>query len=366
MASRKNPFTPTFGQVPLALAGRRDLIADVVEGLENAPGDPNRATIFVGARGTGKTVLLTTLAEAAEDRGWISANVSAREGMLEECLEQVNMKRAELLPKERDSHITSIQAAGFGLSRELDERKPTTWRHRVSQTVASLNERGIGVLFTIDEVSASEAELKRFVDTYQHFIREHRNVALLLAGLPSRISSLLLDEDVTFLRRAFRHELGAIAINEVAQAMLETVEGGNRTIDQSALMTAAEGTAGYAYLIQLVGYYMWRAHPESQQISLADVDMALAQAQRQMDHSIFETTLLELSGREREYLRSMAMLGSPCSTASVAKAMGISANNASNVRRRLIERGIIGRYGTGYVTFAMPMLADYLMRTDIL
>lgn len=34
---------------PPELAGRDVLIADILEGLDNAPGDPNRATIFVSA-----------------------------------------------------------------------------------------------------------------------------------------------------------------------------------------------------------------------------------------------------------------------------------------------------------------------------
>ena len=38
-----NPFTPTFGRVPYALAGRDELIDDVMEGLANQPGDPDRA-----------------------------------------------------------------------------------------------------------------------------------------------------------------------------------------------------------------------------------------------------------------------------------------------------------------------------------
>lgn len=365
MARRGNPFTPTFGQVPLALAGRKDLIADVVEGFNNAPGDPNRATIFVGPRGTGKTVLLTTLSEAAESLGWVSANVSARPGMLDECIEQLQTKGAHVLAPQKKSHITSVQAAGFGISREMDEEGPRSWRTRATKAVDTLNSRGVGVLFTIDEVSATENELKQFVDTYQHFVRERRNVAVLLAGLPSRVSSLLLDDSVTFLRRAFQHYLEPIEISDVALAMLQTIEEGGRAIKPDALMTAAESTGGYAYLIQLVGYYLWRQHPDEPLITKDDADMALAQARNQMDRSVFQATLLELSGREREYLQTMAMLGDPCSTASIASAMGISPSNASNIRRRLVERGVIGEYGLGYVTFAMPMLGEYLLRTGM-
>ena len=56
---RRNPFTPTFGHEPFAFAGREELIDDVIEGLAEGPGDPNRATIFLGPRGSGKTVLLS-------------------------------------------------------------------------------------------------------------------------------------------------------------------------------------------------------------------------------------------------------------------------------------------------------------------
>ena len=65
-----NPFTPTFGSMPYALAGRVELIDDVIGGLANRPGDPNRSTIFIGPRGSGKTVLLRTIAEEASAQGW--------------------------------------------------------------------------------------------------------------------------------------------------------------------------------------------------------------------------------------------------------------------------------------------------------
>jgi hypothetical protein len=66
---KNNPFTPTFGSIPLHLAGRERLISDVLNGLKNDPGDPNRATIHIGARGSGKTVLLTKIALRDGSRG---------------------------------------------------------------------------------------------------------------------------------------------------------------------------------------------------------------------------------------------------------------------------------------------------------
>lgn len=101
-----NPFTPTFGCVPPELAGRDTLITDILEGLDNAPGDPNRATIFVGARGTGKTVLLTAVAERAEMRGWVSVNVTDRYGMLSEIIVQLRQKASHLLTPETYSWLS--------------------------------------------------------------------------------------------------------------------------------------------------------------------------------------------------------------------------------------------------------------------
>ncbi len=60
MEYSKNPFTPTFGSVPPFLAGREHILRDINRGFINGPGDPNLSTIFTGARGTGKTALLSS------------------------------------------------------------------------------------------------------------------------------------------------------------------------------------------------------------------------------------------------------------------------------------------------------------------
>jgi hypothetical protein len=46
----------------------------------------------------------------------------------------------------------------------------------------------------------------------------------------------------------------------------------------------------------------------------------------------------------------------------VAQRMGISMTNASNLRRRLIDRGLIAEVSYGVVDFVMPVMRDYLRR----
>ena len=52
--------------------------------LKNDDSDPNLCSVFYGARGTGKTALLAYLSYRAQQEGWITANVTASEGMLED------------------------------------------------------------------------------------------------------------------------------------------------------------------------------------------------------------------------------------------------------------------------------------------
>ena len=44
----------------------------------------------------------------------------------------------------------------------------------------------------------------------------------------------------------------------------------------------------------------------------------------------------------------------------IASRMGIDNNNASQLRRRLVERGVIGSRGRGKVGIDMPMLREFL------
>jgi len=66
-----------------------------------------------------------------------------------------------------------------------------------------LNEQNVGLLITIDELDAKIDELRTIISTFQHFVREHRDVAIIMAGLPSKVSILLRNDSISFIRRAF-------------------------------------------------------------------------------------------------------------------------------------------------------------------
>ena len=106
------------------------------------------------------------------------------------------------------------------------------WRSRMNALFKGLDQYGIGLLITVDEVSASLDEMISFAATYQLFVREGKRVGLLMAGLPHQVSALLRNQMVSFLRRSVQHRLSGVADQEVAQALVQTIasEGGTATL----------------------------------------------------------------------------------------------------------------------------------------
>ena len=356
-----NPITPTFGSMPYALAGRTELIDDVIGGLANRPGDPNRSTIFIGPRGSGKTVLLRTIADEASSQGWICVSVSARKGLLEKVVKKAHENAGHLLSSPGQSDITAVQIGPVSLERET-HRKDDPWWLDLQHLVENLNAQDIGLLVTIDELDPTCEELIDFIDTYQHMVSEGRDVALLMAGLPSKVSALLLDQSVSFIRRAFQRRLDPISRYEVEEALFTTIVENDKQIDQEALSLAADATQGFAFAIQLVGYYLWRFGYGHDVIAVDDAQKAVVYAQKEMLNAIVEPSLNELTQRELEYLEAMALDDGPLATSVVAQRMGISMTNASNLRRRLIDRGLIAEVSYGTVDFVMPVMREYLRR----
>jgi len=116
---------------------------------------------------------------------------------------------------------------GRVLGVEVDYRDQVAgnWRTRMNALFDRLDEHDLGLLITIDEITVTLDEMIDFAATYQHFVREKRKVALLMAGLPYKVSELLRNDSVSFLRRAQQRTLGRIPDFEISEALRRTIEG---------------------------------------------------------------------------------------------------------------------------------------------
>jgi hypothetical protein len=363
----RNPFTPTFGSSPPILAGREELVDLFAEALDHGPGAPGRATLYTGARGSGKTVMLNEAEDQARQRGWLVISETATAGLTDRLVRtHLPMLLAEHGPAKKRRTLSGLSApAGLGSlnwDTAVEGAAPApTLRSLIDELTELLAKRDTGLLITVDEIHRQLAsELRELGATVQHAFREQREVAIAMAGLPAAISDLLADDVITFLRRADRHSLGAVPLPDVRQALREPIAAAGRQISAPALEAAAKATRGYPFLIQLVGYQIWRQHPGEREITATDVAEGVIAARRRMGTLVYEPALAEASDVDGAFLHAMARDEGASRIAVIAARLGVSANYANQYRQRLISAQLIRPAGRGQVDFAVPYLREHL------
>ena len=216
-------------------------------------------------------------------------------------------------------------------------------------------------MITVDEIHRKLTDdLRALGAIVQHAFREERELAFAGAGLPAAISDLLNDDVLTFLRRADRHALGAVSLDEVAQALREPIEGTGRSIGEPECRIAAEATNGYPFLIQLVGYHIWRQNRTTAVVSAADVDEGVVAARRRIGSLVLEPSLAGISDVDRSFLVAMSHDDGPARIGEIAARLGVNGTYASQYRLRLIDAELIASVGHGKLDFTMPYLREYL------
>lgn len=234
------------------------------------------------------------------------------------------------------------------------------WRMRIEALLERLAEQGAGLLITVDEVRADVEEMVQLVSTYQLLVREGLSVALVMAGLPMEVTDLVEDRRVTFLRRARQRYLGPIEEREVRQAFARTVESAGKRIESDALDVAVAATDGFAYMMQLVGYFTWSESGEEEIIRRDHAERGVRLARGDFRRGVLDATYNEMSEKDRSFARAMLVDDQGSRLSDIAKRMGKSSGYASTYKRRLLKQGVIGERPGGLVDFDLPFMREYL------
>lgn len=280
-------------------------------------------------------------------------------GMLEDIIERTKEAADSRLSQPR-ACISGVEIGPVGIDWTYAQETQGNWRTCMNGVFRQLEKHDIELLITIDEVTVDLEEMLQFASVYQHFVREGKKVALLMAGLPYKVSALLRNDSVSFLRRSQYHQLGRITDVEIANAFRKTVEAGGRSITPEALEDAVKAVDGFPYMMQLVGYRTWDVSENSPKISASDVQQGSLFARMELRDRILETTYRELSDKDIEFLLAMLPDSGPSRVSKIAKRMGVASNYASQYKRRLLEDGVIGERGRGLVGFDIPAFREFL------
>jgi AAA ATPase domain len=378
-----NPYRPGAGAPPPILAGRErelEAIATLLGRLQARRGE--RSIVLTGLRGVGKTALLWSAEESADEMGWVAEGLEARSDLdfpaaladrawvILRRLEHKGAVREALARLAAAIRRLRLQdpASGLEVSLEID---PNERGHELEADLVDLfrtlgeaaRDADTGVLLLLDELQlAGPRDLEALCAAMHDLSKRELPVAALIAGLPSLREQLLSAK--TYAERLFAYrDLGplspdaaAAALADPARAVDGGLEFGREALD--ALLTACEG---YPYFIQVYGYAAWQvASPP--RVRMADAAEALRLGRQELDADLYAGRWSRASERAKEYMREMAARGDgPVSSGAVAGAFG-DHRASSPTRERLIEDGLIYSPARGQVAFTVPGFADYIRR----
>lgn len=349
-----NPFRPTPGAEPPQLIGRENVIADFQNGLVGGVGAQGRLMRITGPRGSGKTALLTELAQIARDAGWKTVSVSAGKELINDVIH-------ELLPQFQIEEANISGKALFASGEASIKTKTPTLR----DLLRDASEKDRGVLVTVDEIQdAQEEDVRLIASTVQLLTGEKRDIAFVFAGLTTGVMDLINGKAMSFLQRAQPEDLTEINNLEVKLSLNDSFRESGLSLEGDELDQVAKATHGYAYLIQLVGFYVWdRANKHrngSITVSNEDVENGIALATNRFHETVHEPAISKISQKAMEYLIALANHDGATSTKQLATELGKKPSSVTYVQRLLIQRQIIERTARGYVDFSIPLLREYL------
>lgn len=376
-----NPFKPTAGKVPPVLIGREEVLEGFEAGLKDGAGAPGRLMLITGQRGFGKTVMLSELRKIAEREGWFVVADNASVGMCDRLIRAiqphgVRMREMNISPS---VGIAGVASATFGgMTLETPVADAQTLREVVNERLKKLP-RGKGILIAIDETQGvSMGDIVALAQTFQHVQADQdqtnepdarkKGLAFVFAGLPSLIDDILNNKVSTFLQRAERHTLCEVSVLAARDAYVDVVEHAGKTIDEELAYEAARLSMGHPYMIQLIGYHMWRAaeRRNSNVIERRDLEVGARNASLAFYESVCAPTYYGLRTPQRLFLEAMAQdVNTPTKISDISSRTGRTESWVQKYRASLIRERVIEAAGYGLVRCAVPHLCEYI-REDVL
>jgi hypothetical protein len=361
-----NPFTPAFGASPPELIGRSTIIDKVIRGLELPTGNPYRAGLLIGKRGSGKTVMLSEISKIASMSGFIAVDVTVSQNFMLDIIEQLEKNAAHIL--DASPKLAGLGLTVLGVSGSLQftkQRAERTWRSEISSLVDELNEKGVGVCILVDEIHKLAVGLDVLTTTYQHFVRENKNVAIFFAGLPEKIDELLSSSNetagMTFIRRSYKIQLDDVGVSEVFEAYKNIFKEHEIEVEDDILESCAIKSGGYPYLIQLLGFYLYEGSLQSKRIDEGIANIAKREAFADLYLNVFDPIIANLTKKEVEIIKSIYEIGDDfVKIADIRKKLGLSPQYFNEYKKRLTNIGVIEQVGRGVISFAMPNFRLYL------
>jgi DNA polymerase III delta prime subunit len=380
-----NPYVPGAGRRPAELVGRERQQRMWEVGISRlSVGRSAQHLCFYGLRGVGKTVLVSDLAAAAKQHGWVVAKVEAdpSQSLRQSLGEALHAPLSDLavpkigsrLRKALKTAASFVRASydssgtwsfGLDLSQDPGGGADTGTLHiDLNKLVADLStaQEGKGLAILIDEAQDLTTEEMSAICTIAHrATQETWPFLLAVAGLPSL--PRMLAEARSYTERMFAYEVvGSLPDEAAAAALRQPSESEGVHWTQEAVSFLVKETRGYPYFLQQYGQEVWNT-AVSAPFTLADARLGAAHGRLALDSGFFRSSWERATRAEQKYLRAMAQDGDGGSaTSEIAHRLGGSLQSYGPTRAKLINKGLIYAPEHGEVAFTVPTMAEFIQR----
>lgn len=378
-----NPFRPSAGARPPALAGREEMLRSFAVTVQRARArKPTKSIIPIGLRGVGKTVLLNRFVSDAEHEdamvGYIE--VPESEHFLPEFIAATRQVLLRLDRKYRTSIVIRRALAAFasfsytfpdgsavsvGVDREVGTADsghlPRDLTDVLIATGKAAAAHEICIVLAVDEMQfIPTQQLSALIQSLHRCTQLDLPIVLVGTGLPQLPGRL--GDAKTYAERMFTFpELGALSYEATAKAVAEPAFRDGVTCTEGALAAIYERSSGYPFFVQEWAHDAWN-HARGTTINEADVKAVHDVVQTRLDQNFFRVRFDRLTNAERLYLRAMAEYGSSARSGDVAEALGKPVESVGKVRESLIRKGMIFSKEHGIATFSVPLFDDFMKR----
>ena len=337
--TRGNPFTVTFGKQPNKVISRYEDVDQIVSTFD-AEHAVSQTFLIEGIRGSGKTVLMTTVAGIlSEKKDWIVINLNPALDLLTGFalrLSEACGVKSDLLKRG-----FQVSAAGFGVGINAPESADPVGT--IDRSFKNLMKKKKKVLITIDE-AVDDDNMKVFASQFQIFVRQDYPIFLIMTGLYENINRIQNNPSLTFLLRVPKVTTGPLSMLQISHQYREIFD-----VDEDRATELAEITKGYAFAFQALGVCCWEYKGSDDRLILEKLDELL-------DDYVYKKIWASLTPKEREIVKAMHAEEEKVGT--ICERLNMSNGSFSRYKENLMDKGILYASGYGHVAPALPRFRE--------
>lgn len=343
----------TFGKKPIEYIFRPHQTEVILNMFLTDP-ITNQVYIIRGPRGSGKTVLLSDIAnKLEEDNQWIVIRCAPTSNILQVIAE--GLRRVTQRGKLSIRADIRIPVMGnLSVTPSSNQQPNTSDIYQITEYLQKNTEKGKKILIAIDEIT-NTPQMQDFVSNLQLWMGRGFPVFFLGTALYEKIEELQNVSNLTFLYRAPKIDLTPLDMLSIARSYQKSLD-----VSEKRSLQLAKLTQGYSFAFQALGFLYWNARP------VDNINDILPDYDAMLSSSSYSKMWQEMSPGDHVLCKAIAACPSN-KVSDIRMKMDDPDPNRFNQRRiRLKNQGIIDTSERGKIYFSLPRFKEFVKNQEYL